>query len=177
MDFTHDVFLHPFADLAVLGTHEQSVFYQTAKLRAFLVHNTEYLVLKEKIHVCGVFHIRGDSYVFHIFTVWDDNYGGGVGGVVRPLFFQYGKNMCRIIVPAHKIVTRIQKVHPNLFTINTNTGLSVYRERMRMNYLYASNYFMCRDYYPAHIFSVLKEQRADDPTHTATVIIIPTVNI
>ena len=38
-----------------------------------------------------------------------------------------------------------------------------------MNYLYASNYFMCRDYYPAHIFSVLKEQRADDPTHTATV--------
>ena len=69
MDFTHDVFLHPFADLAVLGTHEQSVFYQTAKLRAFLVHNTEYLVLKEKIHVCGVFHIRGDSYVFQIFTV------------------------------------------------------------------------------------------------------------
>ena len=69
MDFTHDVLLHPFADAAVLGTHEQSVFYQTAKLRAFLVHNTEYLVLKEKIHVCGVFHIRGDSYIFHIFTV------------------------------------------------------------------------------------------------------------
>lgn len=69
MDFTHDVLLHPFADAAALGTHEQSVFYQTAKLRAFLVHNTEYLVLKEKIHVCGVFHIRGDSYVFHIFTV------------------------------------------------------------------------------------------------------------
>lgn len=69
MDFTHDVLLHPFADAAVLGTHEQSVFYQTSKLRAFLVHDTEYLVLKEKIHVCGVFHIRRDSYVFHIFTV------------------------------------------------------------------------------------------------------------
>ena len=49
MDFTHDVLLHPFADAAVLGTHEQSVFYQTAKLRAFLVHNTEYLVLKENL--------------------------------------------------------------------------------------------------------------------------------
>lgn len=48
MDFTHDVLLHPFADAAVLGTHEQSVFYQTSKLRAFLVHDTEYLVLKEK---------------------------------------------------------------------------------------------------------------------------------
>lgn len=46
-----------------------------------------------------------------------------------------------------------------------------------MNCSYVSNYFMCRDYYPAHIFSVLKEQRADAPTHTATVIIIPTVNI
>lgn len=63
------------------------------------------------------------------------------------------------------------------YTINAKTGLSVYRERMRMNCSYASNYFMCRDYYPVHIFSVLKEQRADDPTHTATVIIIPTVNI
>lgn len=69
MDFTHDVLLHPFADAAVLGTHEQSVFYQTAKLRAFLVHDTEYLVLKEKIHVCGVCHIRGDSYVFHTVTI------------------------------------------------------------------------------------------------------------
>ena len=69
MDFTHDVLLHPFADAAVFGTHEQSVFYQTAKLRAFLVHDTEYLVLKEKIHVCGVFHVRGDSYVFHTVTI------------------------------------------------------------------------------------------------------------
>lgn len=69
IDFTHDVLLHPFADAVVLGTHEQSVFYQTAKLRAFLVHDTEYLVLKEKIHVCGVFHVRGYSYIFRTVTI------------------------------------------------------------------------------------------------------------
>lgn len=83
MDFTHDVLLHPFADAAVLGTHEQSVFYQTAKLRAFLVHDTEYLVLKEKIHVCGVFHIREILIYFIRLQLFGD-YGGGVGGVIRP---------------------------------------------------------------------------------------------
>lgn len=69
MDFTHDVLLHPFADVAVLGTHEQSVFYQTAKLRAFLAYNANDLIFEEKIRIGGIFHIRGDSYVFHIFTV------------------------------------------------------------------------------------------------------------
>jgi hypothetical protein len=93
MDFTHDVLLHPFADAAVLGTHEQAVFNQTAKLRAFLAYNANDLIFKEKIRIGGIFHIRGDSYIFHLLTFLDDNYGGGVGGVVRPcpLFFQYGE--------------------------------------------------------------------------------------
>lgn len=90
MDFTHDVLLHPFADAAVLGTHEQSVFYQTAKLRAFLVHNTEYLVLKEK-SMSVEYSTFGEILMYFIRLQLFGDYGGGVGGVVRPLFFQYGK--------------------------------------------------------------------------------------
>jgi len=69
MDFTHDVQLHPLADMTVLGTHEQTVFNQTAKLRAFLVYNTNDLIFEEKIRIGGIFHIRGDSDVFHTVTI------------------------------------------------------------------------------------------------------------
>ena len=69
VDFTHDVQLHPFADMTVIGTHEQSVFNQTAKLRALLVHDTEYLVFKEEVRIGGIFHIRGDSDIVHIWMV------------------------------------------------------------------------------------------------------------
>ena len=30
VDFTHDMQLHPLADMAALGTHEQTVLYQAA---------------------------------------------------------------------------------------------------------------------------------------------------
>jgi hypothetical protein len=100
VDFTHDVYLHPFADMTVLGTHEQTVFNQTAKLRAFLTYNTNDLIFYKKVRIGGIFHIRRDSDIFHLLTFLDDNYGGGVSGVVRPcpLFFQDWKNMCRMIV-------------------------------------------------------------------------------
>lgn len=84
VDLTHDVQSHPLADCAALGTHEQSVFNQTAKFRAFLAYNANDLIFKEKIHIGGIFHIRGYSDIFHLLTFLDDNYGGGVGGVVRP---------------------------------------------------------------------------------------------
>lgn len=83
MDFTHDVLLHPFADAAVLGTHEQSVFYQTAKLRAFLVHDTEYLVLKEK-SMSVEYSTFGEILMYFIRLQLLGDYGGGVGGVIRP---------------------------------------------------------------------------------------------
>ena len=93
VDLMHDVQLHLLADCAALGTHEQSVFNQTAKLRAFLAYNANDLIFKKKVRIGGIFHIRGDSDIFHLLTFLDDNYGGGVGGVVRPcpLFFQDGE--------------------------------------------------------------------------------------
>ena len=69
VDFTHDIQLHPLADCAVLGTHEQSVFNQAVKFRALLVHDTEYLVFKEEVRIGGIFHIRGDSDIVHIWMV------------------------------------------------------------------------------------------------------------
>ena len=65
MDFTHDVQLHPFTYMAVVGTHEQTVLYQAAKFRAFFTYHTEDLMFKEKKHIGGIFHIRGNSDIFH----------------------------------------------------------------------------------------------------------------
>ena len=65
MDFTHDVQFHPFTDMAVVGTHEQTVLYQAAKFRAFFAYHTEDLMFKEKIHIGGILHIRGNSDIFH----------------------------------------------------------------------------------------------------------------
>lgn len=69
VDFTHDVQSHPLADCAAFGTYEQTVFNQTAKLRAFLVYNTNDLIFKKKVRIGGIFHIRGDSDVFHTVTI------------------------------------------------------------------------------------------------------------
>ena len=69
VDFTHDVQLHPLADMTVLGTHEQTVFNQTAKLRAFLAYNANDLIFEEKVRIGGIFHIRGDSDIFHTVTI------------------------------------------------------------------------------------------------------------
>jgi len=66
VDFTHDMHLHPLADMTVVGTHEQTVLYQTAKLRALPAYNADNLILKKKIPVGGIFHIRGCSYILHI---------------------------------------------------------------------------------------------------------------
>ncbi len=66
VDFTHDMHLHPLADMAALGTHEQTVLYQTAKLRTLPAYNADNLILKEKIPVGGTLHIRGCSYILHI---------------------------------------------------------------------------------------------------------------
>lgn len=66
VDFIHDMQPHPFADMAALGTHEQTVLYQTAKLRALPAYNADNLILKKKIPVGGIFHIRGCSYILHI---------------------------------------------------------------------------------------------------------------
>ena len=41
VDFTHDMQLHPLADMAALGTHEQTVLYQAAKLRALDVYKRQ----------------------------------------------------------------------------------------------------------------------------------------
>lgn len=65
VDFTHDMQLHPLADMAALGTHEQTVFYQAAKLRTLPAYNAGNLIFKEKIPVGGIFHIREHSYIFH----------------------------------------------------------------------------------------------------------------
>ena len=65
VDFTHDMQLHPLADMAALGTHEQTVLYQAAKLRALLAYNADNLIFKEKIPVGGIFHVREHSYIFH----------------------------------------------------------------------------------------------------------------
>ena len=65
MDFTHDVQLHPFTDMAVVGTHEQTVLYQAAKLRALPAYNADNLIFKEKIPVGGILHVREHSYIFH----------------------------------------------------------------------------------------------------------------
>ena len=69
VDFTHDVQLHLPADCAAFGTHEQSVFNQTAKLRAFLAYNANDLIFKKKVRIGGIFHIRGDSDIFHTITI------------------------------------------------------------------------------------------------------------
>lgn len=66
VDFTHDMHLYPLADMAALGTHEQTVLYQAAKLRALPAYNADNLILKEKIPVGGILHIRGCSYILHI---------------------------------------------------------------------------------------------------------------
>ena len=69
VDFTHDVQLHPSADTTAVGAHEQTVLYQAAKFRAFFADNTEDLMFKEKIHIGGILHIRGNSDMFHLLTV------------------------------------------------------------------------------------------------------------
>lgn len=58
VDFTHDMQLHPLADMAAWGTHEQTVLYQTAKLRTFPAYYTEDLMFKEKFPVGGILHVR-----------------------------------------------------------------------------------------------------------------------
>lgn len=52
--------------MTAVGTHEQTVLYQTAKLRALPAYNADNLILKKKIPVGGIFHIRGCSYILHI---------------------------------------------------------------------------------------------------------------
>ena len=66
VDFTHDMHLLLLADMAALGTHEQTVLYQTAKLCTFPAHDAEDLMFKEKLPVGGILHIRGCSYILHI---------------------------------------------------------------------------------------------------------------
>ena len=69
VDFTHDVQLHPSADTTAVGAHEQTVLYQAAKFRALFADDTEDLMFKEKIHIGGILHIRGNSDMFHLLTV------------------------------------------------------------------------------------------------------------
>ena len=69
MDFTHDVQFHPFTDMAVVGTHEQTVLYQAAKLGAFFTYHANDLIFKEKFPIGGIFNVRGYSDVFHTLTV------------------------------------------------------------------------------------------------------------
>ena len=103
VDFTHDMQLHPLADMAALGAHEQTVLYQAAKLRALPAYNADNLILKKKIPVGGILHIRGHSYIFHI------------PGFLKVLRWRCGwghpalpsvplgavKKMCRMLFPAH----------------------------------------------------------------------------
>ena len=51
--------------MAALGMHEQTVLYQTAKLRALFAHDAEDLMFKEKLPVGGMLHVRVHSYIFH----------------------------------------------------------------------------------------------------------------
>lgn len=48
---------------------EQTVLYQAAKFRALFADDTEDLMFKEKIHIGGILHIRGNSDMFHLLTV------------------------------------------------------------------------------------------------------------
>lgn len=65
VDFTHDMQLHPLADMAALGTHEQTVLYQAAKLRALPAYNAGNLILKEKI-LSVEYSTSGDILIYFI---------------------------------------------------------------------------------------------------------------
>ena len=65
MDFSHDILFHPLADSPIVGTHEQSVLYQTAKFCALTACNANDLMGEKKIYVGGVFHVRCYSDIFH----------------------------------------------------------------------------------------------------------------
>lgn len=65
MDFAHDVQLHPPADMAAVGAHEQSVLYQAAKLRTFFTYHANDLIFNEIFHIGGIFYVRGYSDIFH----------------------------------------------------------------------------------------------------------------
>lgn len=103
VDFTHDMHLHPLADMAALGTHEQTVLYQTAKLRALPAYNADNLILKKKIPVGGILHIRGHSYIFHILGFlkvlrWRCGWGHPA---LPSVLLEAVKKMCRMLFPAH----------------------------------------------------------------------------
>lgn len=68
VDFTHDMHLHPLADMAALGTHEQTVLYQTAKLRALPAYNADNLILKKK-SLSVEYSTFGDILIYFIY--WD----------------------------------------------------------------------------------------------------------
>ena len=113
VDFTHDMHLHPLADMAALGTHEQTVLYQAAKLCTFPAHDAENLMFKEKLPVGGILHVRGHSYIFHT-LVFFRFYGGGVGGVVRPCpLFSWGRGKrCAGCCLRHMLSVRLQAAFP-----------------------------------------------------------------
>lgn len=103
VDFTHDMQLHPLADMAALGTHEQTVLYQTAKLSTFPAHDTEDLMFKEKLPVGGILHVRGHSYIFHTLVFlrvlrWRCGWGSPA---LHSVLLGGGKKMCRMLSPAH----------------------------------------------------------------------------
>lgn len=103
VDFTHDMQPHPFADLAALGTHEQTVLYQTAKLCTFPAHDAEDLMFKEKLPVGGILHVRGHSYIFHMLIFlkvlrWRCGWGHPA---LPSVLLGTVKKMCRMLFPAH----------------------------------------------------------------------------
>ena len=105
VDFIHDMHLHPLADMAALGTHEQTVLYQAAKLRALPAYNAGNLILKKKIPVGGILHIRGHSYIFHILGFlkvlrWRCGWGHPA---LPSVLLGAVKKMCRMLFPAHAL--------------------------------------------------------------------------
>lgn len=68
VDFTHDMHLHPLADMAARGTHEQTVLYQAAKLRALPAYNADNLILKKK-SLSVEYSTFGDILIYFIY--WD----------------------------------------------------------------------------------------------------------
>ena len=90
VDFTHDMHLYPLTDMTALGTHEQTVLYQAAKLRALPAYNADNLILKEK-SLSVEYSTFGAVLIYFIYRYFKRFYGGGVGGVIRPCLCSLGR--------------------------------------------------------------------------------------
>ena len=103
VDFIHDMHLHPLADMTAVGTHEQTVLYQTAKLRALPCLQCRQSDSQEK-NPCrwNIPHSGLFLYTSYIGILKVLRWRCGWGRPTLP-FVLLGavKKMCRMLSPAH----------------------------------------------------------------------------